>query len=91
MYITTYLIRLVCGLAPIQRAAHPTTAAVQHVGVDLRGAYILVAEQFLYGTDVVAILDQVRSESVPQGVRAGSLADPGTPDGLAHGLLQRAW
>ena len=49
---------------------HPAPAAVQHVGVYLRRFHILVSEQFLYRADVVAVIQQVGGETVPQGMCA---------------------
>src|SRR5690606_17375276 len=43
----------------IQRAADAVAAAVEDVGVDLGGGDVLVAEQFLDGAQVVAVLEQV--------------------------------
>ena len=39
---------------PVKRAAHAPAAAVEHVGVDHRGAHVLVAQKFLDGADVIA-------------------------------------
>jgi hypothetical protein len=40
----------------IQRASYALSAPVEHVCVDHRCAHVLVAEQFLYGADVIARL-----------------------------------
>lgn len=55
---------------PVERTQHALAAAVQHVRVDLRGAHIAVAEQFLHRTDVVAVFQQVRCKAVSQRVAA---------------------
>src|SRR3972149_4796646 len=42
----------------------------------------------LHGPDVIAILQQLGREGMPQGVAACGLGDPGSPDGLFYSLLQ---
>src|SRR5439155_24358814 len=49
-------------------ATHAAGAPVQDVGVDHRGADVTVTEQFLYGPDVVVVLQQVRGERMTKGV-----------------------
>ena len=41
---------------PVQGAAYGETTPLQHVGIDLSGAQIIVPELFLYRTDVGAAL-----------------------------------
>src|SRR3972149_2453795 len=38
-----------------------------------------MTEQFLHGTDVVAILEQMRGKTVPEAVRSDALRDTGPP------------
>ncbi len=57
------------------------------MGVDHRGGDILVSQQFLDGADVVAILQQVGGEGVPQGMAGCAFADVGSQHGLGHRLL----
>src|SRR3990167_9339176 len=59
----------------VQRADHAASAAVEDVGVDHGGAYVGVAEQFLYGTDVVAVLQQVGGERMPERMRVRRFVD----------------
>src|SRR5262245_61098473 len=47
---------------PVRRARHTGRAAIQDVGVDHCGGEIAVAEQLLHGSDVAAVLEQVRCE-----------------------------
>ena len=47
-----------------------------HVGVDLGGGDVGVAEHALYRPQVGAVLQQVRGEGVTQGVRGDRFADP---------------
>jgi len=44
------------------------------VGVDHGGAHILVAEQFLDGADVVAILEEVGGKRMAEGVGTDGFA-----------------
>ena len=55
----------------------------------MEGRHIAMAEQFLYGPDVVAGLEQVRGECVPQRVRRGGLGDAGGADRALDGALDR--
>jgi hypothetical protein len=47
-----------------------------------------MAEQLLYGSDIVAALDQVRGEAVPEGVATARLSDPCLLDGVSHCVLE---
>ena len=44
-------------------------ALARHVRVDLRGGYVGMPQQHLYGPQIGAVVQQVRRKSVPQGVR----------------------
>jgi hypothetical protein len=55
------------------------------MGIDHRGFDILVAEEFLDGMDVVAVLEQVGGEGVAKGVATDTFVD----FGAAHGGFQR--
>jgi len=46
-----------------------------------------VAEEFLNGADVVAILEQVGREGMAEGVTGGPIRDAAAPDGIASGGL----
>ena len=56
-----------------KRAPHPEPAAVEDVRVDHRGADVAMAKQFLDRAQVVAGLQQVGREAVPQGMAACGL------------------
>src|SRR5437867_7736212 len=61
--------------------------------VDHRGADVLVAEQFLNGTDVVPIFEEMGGERVTEGVAGRWLRDPRSADrvfhrSLEHGLME---
>jgi hypothetical protein len=59
------------------------------MGVDHRGLYVTVAEQFLDRANVIAILDQVRRKGMSQNVRGGSLPDMSLTKSLRSGDLGR--
>jgi len=54
-------------------------AAAEDMGVNHRGAYILVAEELLDGSDVGARLEQVGGERVPQGMSRATRSRPPFP------------
>jgi hypothetical protein len=51
--------------------------------------HVGVAEQLLDGTDVVAVLQQVRGEGMPQRVAPGGLRDARPADRAPYRLLDR--
>jgi len=57
------------------------------MGIDHGGAHILMAEQFLDGPDIIAILNQVRGKRMPQGMTTGRLGYSGFPGSFFDGLL----
>jgi hypothetical protein len=61
------------------------------VGVDHGGLDVLVAKQLLDGADVVAVLEQLGGECMPEGMRADGLRDGGLADGIPDGVLQDAF
>jgi hypothetical protein len=61
---------------------------LQHVRVDHRRAHVPVPEQLLNGTDVVAVLEQMRRERVPQRMGSGALGEPRPAGGVLHRALQ---
>jgi hypothetical protein len=75
----------------VERAAHALAAALEDVGVDHRGAHILVAEELLDRADVVTALEQVRGEGVAQRVAGRVLGDAGALDGVLDGALDDRW
>jgi hypothetical protein len=63
------------------------------MGVDHGRCDVAVAEQLLHGPDVVAVLQEVCGERVPESVAGRALRDPGRADrvmdrALDHGLVQ---
>ena len=51
-----------------KRAGDAVRTTIQDVGVDLRRADVSMPEQFLNGTDVLALLEQMRGEGAPEGM-----------------------
>lgn len=47
-----------------------------------------MAEEFLDGADVVAALQEMGGEAVPEGVTAGGFGDAGRAEGKFHGVLK---
>jgi hypothetical protein len=58
--------------------------------IDQRRVHILVTEQFLDRPNVIAILQQMRREAVPERVAARPLSNAGTPHGIRDTALYRA-
>src|SRR5437868_3705917 len=46
-----------------RRALHPARPALQHVGINHGGAHVRMAQQFLYGANIVARFQQMRAET----------------------------
>src|SRR5947209_8638879 len=81
-----------CGapLHHVERAPYAATAStLQHVRVDHCRLHVRVAEELLNRPDVVAILEKVRSERVPQAVTARVLMNAHLPHRLFHRPLYR--
>lgn len=60
---------------PIQRAKYGKAAAVEHMGIDLRGLHIRMAEQFLHRADVLPGFEQMRGKRMAKGMRRSGLID----------------
>ena len=72
------------GLNPdaVQRTPHPAPAAVQDVGVDHGRRHVLVAQELLYRSDVIAGSQEMGREAMAQRVTTCGLRNAGFPDGL---------
>jgi len=53
------------------RALNASAASIQNMRVDHRRADITVTQQLLYGPDVVAVFEQMRSEGMPSASDVG--------------------
>lgn len=54
----------------IHRTSNASPAPIQHMSINHCGFDVFVAEQFLDGSDVIAVLKQVGGERMPQGMAA---------------------
>lgn len=58
----------------VEGTEHPPPAFVQHVGVNLGGGHIRMAQEFLDGSNIVAGLQKVRREG-PSSFRVETNGD----------------
>ena len=72
----------------IERAAHALAAALQYMRRDHGCTDILVPQEFLHGTNIIAIFQEVCGEAVSERVAAPAFVNAGTPDGVLHCLLE---
>jgi hypothetical protein len=61
----------------------------RHMGVDLRGADVGVAEQFLNHPQICAVFEQVRGKTVPKHVRGDVALDAGPADPIFNAEPER--
>jgi hypothetical protein len=73
----------------VERATYGFRPLVENVGIDHRGADVLMAEKLLDGTDVVAGFEEMGSEAVAESMAAGGFGDPSGSNGRGDGPLQR--
>ncbi len=67
----------ICVVAStIQRTTDAYSRLLHHVRVDLCRAHILMSEQFLHRPNIIAILQKMRRERMPQRVAACPLVNP---------------
>ena len=72
----------------VDGAADGDAALVEDVGIDHGGAHILVAEQFLYGTNIIAGFEKMGSKTMPQGVGCDAFVHAAIPGNGANGFLR---
>ena len=72
----------------VQRTAHGQSASIQHMRLHHGGLHIFVPEEFLDGPDVVALLEELRRETVPKGMTTDAFVEPHRMPCLIHSLLQ---
>ena len=58
--------------------------------IDHGCADVLMSEEFLDGTDIVSLFEEVGSERVAEGMAAAVLGDAGLADGIRDGTLEGA-
>jgi len=76
--------------AIIQWAVHGQWPSIQHVRIDHRRSHILVPEQLLEGTDVVASFEEVGGKAMAEGMAGSAFLDAGQLGGFSHRLLDGA-
>ena len=74
-------------LSVVQGGFDRQAAALQDMGVDHGGADIFVTKQFLHGTDIIPILEQVGGKGVPEGMAGYTFAYSGCPGSFFDGAL----
>ena len=55
--------------------------------IDLGGAHVLVTQQFLHSTNIVAIFQQVGGKRMTQAMATGRFLDAALANRLFHGFL----
>ena len=85
------LVFVISKEAVIQGTFYGLGTAVQGVGVDHGGADVAVAQEFLYGADVVSVFQKMSGKGVSEGVTAGVFYNACFPDCIFYGFLQNAF
>lgn len=75
----------------VQRTPDGPTALVQHMRVNHRRLHTGMAEQFLYGSYVVAALQQMRGKRMPETVSGGPCTDLGPASRLRDFARNRSF
>ena len=75
------------GWQTVERADGAGGADRADMSIDHGGTDVGVAEQFLDGSDVDAVFEQMGGEAMSQTVAAGSFCDAGLADGFGDGAL----
>ena len=75
------------GPQTVERAVDPSTATIQYVRVDHRGLDVLVPQEFLDGSDVVAVLQQMGCKGMTKCVGGHALGQPSPIGRLMDRLL----
>ena len=79
------------GREVVRGTADGEGSAVEDMGVDHRGADVVVTEELLHGADVVAVFEEMRGERMPQRVAGGPLVNASLTHGVFHCPLDRAF
>jgi hypothetical protein len=72
----------------IQGTAHSQPAAIQHMRIDHRRLHIFVPQPFLHRPDIVALLEQMRGNTVPKGVATNAFGEPDRTTYLANETVE---
>ena len=65
----------------IQRTANSATSFIQNMGINHGGFDILMAQEFLNGTDIVVILQKLGGKAMAKSMTTDSLVDTGQTSG----------
>ncbi len=76
-----------CARHPVQGTSDTESTPVQNVSVDLRRLDAGVAQQLLNRANVVAVMEEMRSEGVAKRVRSGMLRDLGSRCSFSDSFL----
>jgi hypothetical protein len=71
-----------------QRAADAKGAAVHDMQIDHGRCHVLMAQQLLYGSNVIVVLEQMRCERMSQGMWGPVFVDSGSEFGCAQSTLK---
>jgi hypothetical protein len=71
-----------------QRAADAKGAAVHDMQIDHGRCHVLMAQQLLYGSNVIVVLEQMRREQMSQGMCGPVLVDASSEFGGARSSLR---
>ena len=72
----------------IERAAHPFSSSVQHMGIDHGRADVLMAQEFLHGANIITAFQEVGRKAMTQGMATPWLVDTRSLDGHFYRFLQ---
>ena len=76
-----------CQMSGVEGGFDGEAAALEDVGVDHGGFYILVSKQFLNGSYIVSVLEKMSGEGMSEGVRGNMLVDLRKAGGFFDGFL----
>ena len=83
------------GAAPcsgcIERTPHPLPAALQHMRVDHGGARIFMSQEFLHCTNIITILQEMRSKAVPERMATAALIETRLAYRMFYRLLEHCF
>jgi hypothetical protein len=60
----------------VKGTQHPLASSIQNMGVNHRGAHVLMPEQFLHRADVITRLQQMGGEGMPKTEQLPGLTRP---------------
>src|SRR5262245_54571003 len=79
--------RFFAAAISIEWTPYRQPAAIEYMRVKHGRPHIFVPKKFLDGPDVIALLQQMRGKTVPEGVTTDAFVEPNRTPCLAHGLL----